>query len=121
MFYWRGEATSICAVLYQFSSWVSRPSGHPPSLRAMETQEIAAAARHFSAMARIVGPVSLRLRTITSSTPPNYLANRRASPPSPASPLPGPQGREDAPPRLPPPPVRLPPRFDILLDKFELS
>jgi len=45
----------------------------------MEAQEIAAAARHFSAMARIVGPVSLRLRTITSSTP-NYLANRRASP-----------------------------------------
>lgn len=31
----------------------------PPSLRAMEAQEIAAAARHFSAMARIVGPVSL--------------------------------------------------------------
>ncbi|CAD6333339.1 unnamed protein product [Miscanthus lutarioriparius] len=45
----------------------------------MEAQEIAAAARHFSAMARIVGPVSLRLRIITSSTPPNYLANRRAS------------------------------------------
>ncbi|KAG2626580.1 hypothetical protein PVAP13_3KG371027 [Panicum virgatum] len=39
----------------------------------METQEIAAAARHFAAMARIVGPVR-------------------------------PQGREDAPPRLPPPP-----------------
>ncbi|KAL6839311.1 hypothetical protein ACP4OV_030983 [Aristida adscensionis] len=43
----------------------------------MEPHEVAAAARRFAAMARIVGPVR-------------------------------PQGREDAPPRLPPPPVRRP-------------
>ena len=45
-------------------------SASPPRLptRAMETQEIAAAARHFAAMARIVGPVSPRLCTTTTSS-----------------------------------------------------
>ena len=87
----------------------------------MEAQEIAAAARHFSAMARIVGPVSLRLRIITSSTPPNYLANRCASPLLRRLRFQDPKAvkmrrhafhlHQYAP----------PPRFDILLDKFELS
>ncbi|WVZ99108.1 hypothetical protein U9M48_044455 [Paspalum notatum var. saurae] len=52
----------------------------------METQEIAAAARHFSAMARIVGPVSLRLCTTTNSSSINSqhlrtVSHRHAHPP----------------------------------------